>query len=168
MVFIFGRMSAEASAGAAARRPRGQAAIEYLMSYGWMILVLLAVVAAFFYLGVFTPQQPKSCTFPTGFTCYEYDLAPNGTLTLDLGQALGKPITVYGVGCSTSATPAYTMLASPAIVRSGGHLLVTNVTPITCTGGVTPSFKGKIFINYTLQGSNLVPRTVAGDLSSPI
>src|SRR5487761_2342245 len=46
---------------------KAQSAMEYLMTYGWAILIVAVVLAAFFYLGVFSganlaPRaQPGSC-----------------------------------------------------------------------------------------------------------
>lgn len=39
---------------------RGQAAMEYLMTYGWSILIVLIAVAALFYFGVLDPEQFKT------------------------------------------------------------------------------------------------------------
>ncbi|MGC8538978.1 MAG: hypothetical protein ACP5MK_03880, partial [Candidatus Micrarchaeia archaeon] len=44
-----------------------QSAMEYLMTYGWAILIIAVVLSALFYLGVFNPMsfapkaQPGSC-----------------------------------------------------------------------------------------------------------
>ena len=53
--------------GRHARRFRSQSAMEYLMTYGWAILIIAVILAAFFELGVFNPYtfaakaQPGSC-----------------------------------------------------------------------------------------------------------
>lgn len=36
---------------------KGQAALEYLMTYGWAILIIIVVVAALYAMGVFTPRR---------------------------------------------------------------------------------------------------------------
>lgn len=45
---------------------RGQAAMEFLMTYGWAILVVLASVGALAYFGVLTPDTllPERTVFP--------------------------------------------------------------------------------------------------------
>ena len=37
------------------RTVRSQSAMEYLMTYGWAILIIAVILAAFFELGVFNP-----------------------------------------------------------------------------------------------------------------
>ena len=36
---------------------KGQAALEFLMTYGWAILVVLAAIAALAYFGVLSPDR---------------------------------------------------------------------------------------------------------------
>jgi len=36
---------------------KGQAAMEYLMTYGWAILIVIAVIAALYAMGIFTPGK---------------------------------------------------------------------------------------------------------------
>ena len=49
------------------RLPNAQGAMEYLMTYGWSILIIAIVIAAMFQLGVFSSLQlapkipPGSC-----------------------------------------------------------------------------------------------------------
>ncbi len=54
-------------------RKKGQAAMEFLMTYGWAILVVLGAIAALAYFGVLSPQQfiPEKCTLPPGFGCLD-------------------------------------------------------------------------------------------------
>ncbi|MFH0818177.1 MAG: hypothetical protein V1909_06125, partial [Candidatus Micrarchaeota archaeon] len=59
---------------------RGQAAMEYLMTYGWAILVIVIVLAALLYLGIFNVKPPEVCTMPAGMTCSKFYLK-NGTTT---------------------------------------------------------------------------------------
>ena len=50
---------------------KSQAAMEFLMTYGWAILVVLAAIAALAYFGVLSPEKflPEKCLIETGFTC---------------------------------------------------------------------------------------------------
>ncbi len=47
---------------------RGQAAIEFLTTYGWALLVIAIVLVALGWLGVFSPQNiiQDYCSFPVG------------------------------------------------------------------------------------------------------
>lgn len=66
---------------------KGQAAMEYLMTYGWAILIVIIVAAALFALGVFNPSSWTPPT-PSGFggigTPYDWQLQSDGTFILIL------------------------------------------------------------------------------------
>jgi len=52
---------------------KAQAAMEFLMTYGWAILVVLVAIGALAYFGVLNPQRflPDSCQGPAGFDCID-------------------------------------------------------------------------------------------------
>ena len=41
---------------------KGQAAMEYLMTYGWAILIIIVVVGALFAMGVFKTSSAVACS----------------------------------------------------------------------------------------------------------
>jgi len=53
---------------------KGQAAMEFLMTYGWAILVVLAAIGALAYFGVLSPDRflPEKCTLPSGMACLDF------------------------------------------------------------------------------------------------
>lgn len=70
---------------------RLQSAMEYLMTYGWAILIIAIVIVALFSLGVFNSSQllPTSCVaVSSGYNCAT-PVYHSGVLTLLLGQATG-------------------------------------------------------------------------------
>ena len=92
---------------------KGQSAMEYLMTYGWAILVIIIVIAVLFYIGVLNPRNvtPSSCTFPPGISCASYKLhATDGEFELSLGQATGQSIRIEAIKCTqnTTAAPTFT------------------------------------------------------------
>jgi len=60
---------------------KSQAAMEFLMTYGWAIMVVLLALGALAYFGVLNPQNilPEKCTFPTGFHCQDYLVNANSS-----------------------------------------------------------------------------------------
>jgi hypothetical protein len=87
---------------------RGQAAMEFLMSYGWALLVTLVVVGALAYLGILEPARfvPNKCNLGPGFSCefFKVDLSGDGyplSITYDkrehiiigMKHSLGKSLT---------------------------------------------------------------------------
>ncbi len=60
---------------------KAQAAMEFLMTYGWAILVVLVVLGALTYFGVLNPQtfMPSRCeTGETWLKCKDYKLDSSG------------------------------------------------------------------------------------------
>jgi len=59
---------------------KGQAAMEFLMTYGWAILVVLAAIGALSYFGVLKPQQflPEQCVLVPGMACLDFKVNTNG------------------------------------------------------------------------------------------
>ena len=72
------------------RSKRGQAAMEFLMTYGWAILVVLAAIGALAYFGVLSPDRflPEKCTMPSGIACLDFTQSGD-TVTLSVQNAAG-------------------------------------------------------------------------------
>ncbi len=68
---------------------RAQSAMEYLMTYGWAILIIAVVLGALYSLGVFSNVSsiPNSCIPQPGFLCSNPVLSTNGIITFTVGQA---------------------------------------------------------------------------------
>ncbi|MFH1505577.1 MAG: hypothetical protein ABIE94_01155, partial [archaeon] len=78
---------------------KGQAAMEFLMTYGWAILVVLAAIAALAYFGVLSPAKmlPERCIGPSGLDCTEKASLSNGMVTWATKNNLGYDITITGI-----------------------------------------------------------------------
>ncbi|MFP4524230.1 MAG: hypothetical protein ACLFO2_02885 [Candidatus Woesearchaeota archaeon] len=59
---------------------RGQAALEFLTTYGWAFLIILVMIGAFAYFDILNPQRlfPGKCQFQVGITCDQYKIANPG------------------------------------------------------------------------------------------
>ncbi|MBD3163915.1 hypothetical protein GF323_01835 [Candidatus Woesearchaeota archaeon] len=92
-------------------RKRAQAAMEFLMTYGWAILVVLVAIGALAYFGVLSPERflPERCDGPAGLTCLDKatviagDAATAGEAYLEIAMKnnLGYPILILD---TTNAT----------------------------------------------------------------
>jgi hypothetical protein len=53
---------------------RGQVALEFLSIYSWAFIVILVLIGALTYLGVFKPSPllPERCSFGSGIECVDY------------------------------------------------------------------------------------------------
>ena len=140
---------------------KGQAAMEFLMTYGWAILVVLAAIAALAYFGVLSPEKflGEKCILEPGLACVSHKVEPN-KVTLVLAQNKGRTIIVNSITVgSCSGTFTETMLSGT------DHTFVIGGS---CSNGLQKeSFKGDITIGYTEKDYNLT-KTAFGNLNTKI
>jgi hypothetical protein len=87
-------------------RAKAQAAMEYLMTYGWAILVIIAVVAALYAMGVFRIAAPPVPCSPC-FAYFAFVDYSAGTLVITNGAREIDTLTVYEpAGATISPTSA--------------------------------------------------------------
>jgi len=77
---------------------RGQAAMEYIVTYGWAFLVILVVIGGLAYFGVITPSRwvPERCDFGAQLECKDYQLFTEKADLFFLNN-FGKDISITGV-----------------------------------------------------------------------
>ena len=81
---------------------KAQAAMEFLMTYGWALLVVLVAIGALAFFGVLNPGQflPDQCTMFAGFSCTGYYATVTGTvLKLTFQNGLGYSMDVTCATC---------------------------------------------------------------------
>lgn len=126
---------------------KGQGAMEYLMTYGWALLVIVIVGAALFALGVLNPAtyQQKRCTGFQYFTWSDHQLTASG-LVIALRNSNQKitlnNITVDGT-VGTGTTPASTVT-----INEAGNITITTTVATGRTSGSSYSDLA-VIINYT-------------------
>ncbi len=88
------------------RNQRAQSAMEYLMTYGWAILIIAVVLGALFALGVFNSSSflGSACVAQPGYLCQQATLNDSGVLTMTLGQSNGY--NEYNIKLACTATQA--------------------------------------------------------------
>ena len=137
---------------------KSQAAMEFLMTYGWAILVVLAAIAALAYFGVLSPEKflGEQCIVEPGLACTSSKVEPT-KITLVLAQNKGKTITIDSISVgSCSGTFSKPMISGTS---------ETFVIGGSCSNGeVKERYKGEIIIGYTEKESNLT-RTARGNLN---
>jgi hypothetical protein len=84
---------------------KAQSAMEYLMTYGWAILIVIIVAAALYALGIFNPATYTG-RIPTGFTTLgapdDWDVNSAGDVRILLNNRLASQIEVYTITASTA------------------------------------------------------------------
>ena len=89
------------------KKRKGQAALEFLMTYGWAFLVIMIMVGALAYFGILDPTRflPDRCQFGTPLLCqddrYTIRDSDDGTVIAGLVNNYGSRIEVYGAEVRT-------------------------------------------------------------------
>jgi len=134
---------------------RAQTAIEYLTSYGWMILIVVVVITALFAFGIFNPSShvSNSCTMPASFSCQGISLAQNGGLYINLTQNTGDPINITAISCdATQSTRNAEVLTPPVYLGSGDNasfVMQCYTNSSTFSGTYGSVYHGYLIVNYT-------------------
>lgn len=138
---------------------RGQAVMEYLITYGLALFVILIVLALLVAIVLPSLRAPESCQFTQpGFTCNQRphtvvaDNDNNVRLLFQLDNTQGKSVVVKGVLCSAAPTgnirktdiddPAFTdrpMAAGESVTVGGPTAQVT--TEVECVNEDTTDLK---------------------------
>ncbi|VVC00866.1 Uncharacterised protein [uncultured archaeon] len=173
---------------------KGQAAMEYLMTYGWALLVIVIVIAILLIINPFS--APQGCRFDqTGFTCNNPVVDTDAKLFMSVTNGNNNAIKVCDIYCTGDRSPqppAFSQLTNlrtdknctgteVVILRRQESLEVSGfygtsaVKPLTCKGpdGVSTAsltagseFSGKVWIFYKNEedGPDYPIRTVSANV----
>ena len=136
-----------------ANKRRGQAALEFLTTYGWAFMIILVMIGALAYFGVLNPRNliPDSCSVQAGFTCGDYMIdATGGTINLILVNNLGRAVDVSDVEFTNAGITAGTCAFAPNMAIADGARFTA-----ACTNSTTlvAGEKMKLGFSFTYQNS---------------
>ncbi|MFP3278914.1 MAG: hypothetical protein RXP92_01205 [Candidatus Micrarchaeota archaeon] len=147
------------------KRLKAQSAMEYLMTYGWAILIIAVVLGALFSLGVFSGSSllGTSCIASPGYYCQNPVLTPNpsgsgSVLTFNFGQNTGA--TVYNaILCAEPQSQSPSQ--SSALIFGGNNCTAPNTyltlasgqtispsIPLSFSGSIGTPFTGYVWLAY--------------------
>ncbi|MFH0978945.1 MAG: hypothetical protein V1837_06630 [Candidatus Woesearchaeota archaeon] len=129
---------------------RAQAAMEFLMTYGWAILVVLAAIGALAYFGVLSPDRflPEKCTLPSGVACLDFT-ASSTQVVMRIQNSGGFDMTGVNVRLSNATD---TVLCTPSATTLSDGQQQT----FTCTSNFAAGkLKSVINMTYTNQQTSM-------------
>ena len=169
---------------------KAQAAVDFLMSYGIALIIILIAVSVIYKVSVTTPvlANPTCATVP-GFACEAFALNRSGVLTMQLSQATGGTIIIRGVACSSTPNsignnPAYgNVWVTNQLSVSGQNFYTTGNAPLNgitvysgesntmffycyqslgiAAGRLGNGFTGYVWLNYTIPNYGNITEQVA-------
>ncbi len=130
---------------------KGQAALDFLMTYGWAIALVVIVAAALFALGVFDVSNfvgTKAAGF-SGVAVKGWNLNTAGTMTLKLSNQVGQTVNITGVSVTIGTTTS-TVNGTVGTIATGVDS-ATLSTPAAAFGAQASGagYTAKVTINYT-------------------
>jgi hypothetical protein len=158
---------------------KGQAAMEFLMTYGWAILAAIIAIGALAWFGVFRPSVPETCTISAPFSCGEDTsvTVTDSVLRLRLGGGMENYniVSIVVPNCEPDIAGAGLFVqfdGAPLVVQAGQNVVID----FPCAADNIPDvagaqFRTPITITYTtatgarnlVSAGNLVRRTDDGN-----
>ncbi len=123
---------------------RGQSAMEFLMTYGWAILIVIIVLSSLYFLGVFSPKTPNNCNIQAPFVCSDFKALDNGV------------VFVIGAGKISSGTVDSVTVNGQECDIIDNTLDANQKQEVKCSGvDMNGKVSANIEISYTLPNSNI-------------
>lgn len=142
---------------------KGQAAVEFLMTYGWAILAAIIAIGVLAYFGVFSPGKFTPTATVLNPPLYAQNQLINaGSVTIEIKNNGGEDLTLGNVTITNCGS-----VSSGAALAAGSTASVA----VPCSPALTvgTAFKGDITVSYTKAGSSLATAssgTVAGKVTA--
>lgn len=153
---------------------KGQAAMEFLMTYGWAIIVVLVAIGALAYFGVLSPNKllPERTTFAAPLPNLDVAKIDATGNTIEIafknnkGVAITLPLTGTltpgaGTTCANAAVTAeyngVAVVADTTPIENGGTFLVTwDCDDLTPAPEVGSKFTAEMSFDWTNAETNQV------------
>ncbi|MBU1204105.1 MAG: hypothetical protein KKG60_03505 [Nanoarchaeota archaeon] len=146
------------------KKGKGQSAMEFVITYGWAVLIVIIAFGILFYLGVFSSKAGNACTSPAPLSCRDVKLENDGALTI-----------VSGIAGASSARITQILLQSPmtrtineeelnSLLSENGRELGETINELTIPLGIDniksgQKFSGTVIVEYSMGGSSLTHLT---------
>ena len=105
---------------------RSQSALEYMMTYGWAILIIVIVAVILYSIGIFNPSSSITTTI-TGFQKTPVSSAiftDNGGLSLSVQNSVGYPIKITNITATTLTGGKVTIEPNITLLPGKSQVLV--------------------------------------------
>ena len=151
---------------------KAQSAMEYLMTYGWAILIISIVLGSLFSLGVFSTSSFAStaCIPSSGYSCSitQYSHGATG-IVATIGQSTGTSWNAFAYyfcsGCTLGTggypTAAYNAAPTSTTMATGSSQSVYLLVPASATSTVGTVVSGSVWVCWTAIGYTMTTSCTA-------
>ena len=141
---------------------KGQAALEFLTTYGWAFLIILVMIGALAYFGVLDPSQfiSQRCQVSAPFSCDGQNYVVKATapeVQLRIRNGLNTELNITNITVKSDSDSTYyacsTLSVLPQVVKIDGGVsdinCTINTTATRLTEGKKKRIQFKIFYSQT-------------------
>ena len=148
-------------------RRKGQAAMEFLMTYGWAILAAIIAIGVLAYFGVFSPGQyvGSSAVVTAPFYAEAWNVNTSN-VNIELRNNGGEDLNVTTISLDvTDGADSCTDLTPSATINAS----TTEVYAVSCTNmeSAGSTFRADVTITYR-RGSSSLDLTSTGSITDTI
>ena len=142
--------------------------MEFLMTYGWAILVVLAAIGALAYFGILSPQRflPSGFTMTGGFSGGQYKIdttSVNFTVINNMGTDIN--LTTVNITSKAGSDVKCSAQVTPNTIVGNGDTYSFGST--NCKGTIGQKFKAGVTVTY-IKSSETLSHTTTGDLTTTV
>ena len=157
---------------------RGQAALEFLTTYGWAFLVILVMIGGLSYFGVLNVSNfvPDRCKLDGNLECPSYKLTGTTTpaLQLEIQNNVAETVKVLDVEIKEKNVDAWcniTTMTSPDISRGDKAVVKGNLNNLGSGCNVSNNIDNKKTFDlrvYYKKGNSEIDSLAAGSLTTTV
>ncbi len=129
------------------QKKKGQAAIEFMMTYGWAILVVMIAIAALATFGIMNPSKylADKCMFTNNFQCIDYQINTT-TTSITLVNGLGHKVYNFSATMTDTGGACDTAMVSSPWLQDKRETITCDTSSL----GFIKKDKGKVklTLNY--------------------
>ena len=150
---------------------KAQAAMEFLMTYGWAILVVLVIIGALGYFGVLSPTAllPEKCIFGVELACKDHKLGAEGKVEMRLQNNLGETMYISQIKVlqDDRVSTLCTQKNDPGTVLGNGQTASFAVSGCSLLSSLeNQKIKVYVQVSYAKGAATGLPHRVEGEIFS--
>lgn len=147
---------------------KGQTAVEYLMTYGWAILIILIVAGVLAYYGIFSPAGflgPSAQGFSLVSVLSPWDFDSNGELLFQLENKLDKEITITNIYADKQTPMGNVVDIDDVTVEPKSRSDFISVSFPELSGTTRETYSINVAIEYYLSGCPIMTSNSTGTIN---
>jgi hypothetical protein len=150
---------------------KGQAALDFMMTYGWAILLVVIIAVALFAMGIFEPANfvgSKAAGFGgVVVQSNSWSIDSAGTFSMKVTNTVGNPVRLDSINVTIASASVLVPVSNVTIANGQDSAIFTSATGAFGPQSVGAGYSAKVNIKYTDLVSSF-PQTSSGTLTGKV